>query len=107
MTRDERIAELQRQRQEINRQIREAKRAGEVVVDGARIARRQTTAYRPEEWTLAVEVGRVHQYSGTVIRRFVSLYSADTKEECIEAIPGIIGVLNGLYEAATKGGTEG
>lgn len=98
--REERLAELNAKRAEINRQIREVRKMGEVSVDGARIARRTTYAYRDEEWTVGVEVDKVHHASGQRVSRFVSVYTGNTKRECVDAIPGIIETLKRLYKAA-------
>lgn len=104
MTREERLADLQRQREEINRLIREERKAGEVSAPGAKIVRRRAYGRGPEEWTVALEVKQRSHYRD--VMRFLTVYRGDTKRECIDAIPGIIGTLRGLYDAATKGGEE-
>lgn len=89
------IEELQAQRADINRQIRELRRKGEVSVDGARIARRTQYAYgEGEVWTLGLEV------QGGRTARYISLFAGNTKEECVAAIHEIIEILQELYDAA-------
>lgn len=100
------IEDLQAQRAEINRQIREMRKRGNVDVPGARIVRKTSYARGPEEWTIGLEVEHQHRYTNTPVSRFLTVYTGGSKRECVDAIPGIIGVLRGLYDAATKGGEE-
>lgn len=100
------IEDLQAKRAEINRQIRELRKQGEVEAPGARIVRKTAYARGPEEWSVCLAVAHQHRYTNTPVTRFLTVYTGDTKRECVDAIPGIIGVLRGLYDAATKGGEE-
>lgn len=100
------IEDLQAQRAEINRQIREMRKRGNVEVSGARIVRKTSYARGPEEWSIGLEVANQRRYGNAPVTRFLTVYTGDTKRECVDAIPGIIGVLRGLYDAATKGGEE-
>lgn len=100
------IEELQVQRQEINRQIRELRKQGEVEAPGARIVRRTSYTGGPPEWSVRIGVEHMHRYTNEAITRYMTVYTGGTKRECIDAIPGIVGVLRGLYEEATKGESE-
>lgn len=100
------IEELQAKREEINRQIRELRKQGEIEAPGARIVRRTLYTGGPEEWSVRVGVGQNTYKSADKVTRYLTVYTGGTKRECIDAIPGIVGVLRGLYEEATKGESE-
>jgi hypothetical protein len=100
------IEELQAQRQEINRQIRELRKQGEVEAPGARIVRKTSYTGGPPEWSVRIGVDQNTYRSVGKVTRYLTVYTGGTKRECIDAIPGIVGVLRGLYEAATKGESE-
>ena len=100
------IEDLQAQRAEINRQIRELRKQGEVEAPGARIVRKTSYTGGPQEWAVRVSVDQNTYRNVGKVTRYLTVYTGDTKRECIDAIPGIIGVLRGLYDAATKGGEE-
>lgn len=100
------IEDLQAQRAEINRQIRELRKQGEVEASGARIVRKTSYTGGPEEWAVRIAVDQHRWQTRATVKRYLTVYTGDTKRECIDAIPDIIGVLRGLYDAATKGGDE-
>lgn len=100
------IEELQAKREEINRQIRELRKQGEVEAPGARIVRKTSYTGGPQEWSVRIGVDQHSCYSNATVKRYLTVYTGGTKRECIDAIPGIIGVLRGLYEEATKGESE-
>jgi hypothetical protein len=100
------IEELQAKRQEINRQIRELRKHGEVEAPGARIVRKTSYTGGPQEWSIKVAVEQNTYRSAGKVMRYLTVYTGGSKRECIDAIPGIVGVLRGLYDAATKGKSE-
>ena len=100
------IEELQAQRQEINRQIRELRKQGEVEAPGARIVRRTSYTGGPEEWAVRIAVDQHRWQTSATVKRYLTVYTGGSKRECIDAIPGIVGVLRGLYDEATKGESE-
>lgn len=100
------IEDLQAKRAEINRQIREMRKQGEVESTGARIVRKTAYARGPEEWAVCLAVENQRRYGNVPVTRYLTVYTGQTKRECVDAIPGIIGTLRGLYDAATKGGEE-
>ena len=100
------IEELQAKRQEINRQIRELRKQGEVEAPGARIVRKTSYTGGPQEWSVRIGVGQNTYKSADKVTRYLTIYTGGTKRECVDAIPGIVGVLRGLYDAATKGESE-
>lgn len=100
------IEELQAKREEINRQIRELRKQGEVEAPGARIVRRTSYTGGPEEWAVRVGVDQHRWQTNEPIKRYLTVYTGGSKRECVDAIPGIIDVLRGLYDEATKGESE-
>ena len=100
------IEELQAKREEINRQIRELRKQGEVEAQGARIVRKASYTGGPEEWAVRIAVDQHRWHSNATVKRYLTVYTGGSKRECVDAIPGIVGVLRGLYEEATKGESE-
>ena len=103
MTKAEALAELKAKRDEINRQMRELRQDGIVSTDRARIAPKQTYAYRTDElWQLSFLVPiQSHYVSGR--DQYRTLFTG-TRRECIEAIPEIVAELTELYKAAQEDG---
>lgn len=98
-TNKQKIAELQAQRIEINRRIRELKRAGEISVGNVRIAKLQyPSVYNHDRWALSYKVpgpyGRSSQYK--------ALFIGDSRKECIDAIQTIIDELSEMAKAVAK-----
>ena len=99
MTKAEALAELKAKRDEITRQMRELKQEGMVVAGRARIAPKQTYAYRTDElWQLSYSVPI--QTCQTNVREQYKAFFTGTRSQCIDAIPGIVNELTELYEAA-------
>ena len=102
-TNKQKIAELQAQRVEINRRIRELKRAGEISVGNVRIAKiRYPTVYNQDRWALSYKVPCPYNRPAN----YKALFIGDSRKECIEAIPVIIAELSEMAKAAAQEGEQ-
>ena len=100
MTREEEIAKIRQEQAELNKRLRALKDDGLIEVGMARIARRQTYAYRQnEEFNLSYQV-QMRSNGGKPLGTHYRTFYTGTRRECIDAIPGIIETLEGLYKAA-------
>ena len=98
-TNKQKIAELQAQRIEINRRIRELKRAGEISVGNVRIAKLQyPSVYNQDRWALSYKVPGPHGRSS----QYKALFIGDSRKECIDAIQTIIDELSEMAKAIAK-----
>ena len=101
MNTSEEIAALQAQRNALNKRIRELKDDGLIEVPRARIARVHSYAYRQNEQYNVAYACPLQTYRVKPSTQYRTLFSG-SRTECIEAIPGIIGDLQALYEAAKE-----
>ena len=105
MTRSEEMEALKAKRDEINRKIRALKTEGVVEAGNARLAPKQTYAYRADEvWQVGYAVPLQGYHSGGMQYRSLA---HGTRQECIDSIPDIIEDLKTLYEAAKGAQHEG
>ena len=98
------IAELQEQRRHINRKIKELRNAGEATVGSVRVSKQNNPGGK---WTLSYEVPHARSYRMKNATQFRTLFFGDTRDECVNAVPGIIDDLQEFYEQVTneqKGG---
>lgn len=106
MTKQEQIDAYRAKISEMQKKIRELKVDGIVETDKARIAPKQTYAYRHEvEWQLAYAVPLQGWHTKPAVQ-YRTLY-AGTRQECIDAIPGIIADLKNRMEAVNGQNNEG
>ena len=104
MTREEEMADIRRQRDELARRYRELKDEGRVERGKARIARKYVYKYRQDEQFLLAYNVRMQGYKGLDGgTHYVTLFTG-TRRECVDAIPDIIRDLKDLYEAAKGDG---
>lgn len=99
MTKQEQIDAYRAQISEMQKKIRELKVDGIVDTGKARIAPKKSFTYEEEErWALAYSV-RLQSYSGRNGGEQYHTLFVGTRNECIDAIPGIIADLKDLMEA--------
>ena len=97
----EQIEALQEQRKEINRRIKELRNEGELTVCSVRVAKQAPPGGK---WVLSYEVPLARSYRMKNATQFRTLFFGDTREECINAIPGIIRELREFYDCVKSEG---
>lgn len=103
MKRAERLAELKAQQAELRRKIAELRTDGTISAGRVRIAPKQGWEYRDEEkWVLTYAVKCDRQYYKGVYSVNRVLFTG-TKQECIDAIAGIVRDLQALEAEAREG----
>ena len=102
MTKTEEIAQKKAQIDQLRKEVRALRNEGELTVGRAKINRRNVYCYGTGElWLLSYNVHGQPIGQRPVGTKFKSFY-AGTREECIEAIPGIIADLQALYKEAKE-----
>lgn len=102
MTRAEEIAQKKAQIEQLRKEVRALRNDGELTVGRAKINRRNVYYYGVGElWLLSYNVHGQPHGQRPVGTQYKSFFSG-TRDECIDAIPGIIADLQALYQAAKE-----
>ena len=92
---------LLKQKREIEQQIKALKRAGYMRVGNVKIDTDKYPTEIPDEHYLAIEIDFIRE--GRMAKCWRSIYRSENRQEVIDAIPGIIKDLQGLYAEVTNG----